>query len=119
MKAKEYAQKIRDKKYTPEIISQVVRELAKEIGVICRERNCQSISSINSVFKEVDQKYRAMCRILREKDNIILAEHGFQLLLQDLYKGEPLLKDMEYLTAPIIGIDYGSPVGKIKEDSNA
>ena len=108
MKAKEYAQKIRDKKYTPEIVSQVIRELAKEIGVICRERNCQSISSINSVFKEVDQKYRAMCRILREKDNIILAEHGFQLLLQDLYKGEPLLKDMEYLTAPIIGIDYGS-----------
>ena len=46
MKAKEYAQKIRDKKYTPEIVSQVVRELAKEIGVICRERNCQSISSI-------------------------------------------------------------------------
>ena len=108
MKAKEYAQKIRDKKYTPEVISQVIRELAKEISVICRERNCQSISSINSVFKEVDQKYRAMCRILREKDNIILAEHGFQLLLQDLYKGEPLLKDMEYLIVPIIGLDYGS-----------
>ena len=106
MKAKEYAQRIIDDNYSVQSISKVVFDMHKEIGVIATARNCQSASALNSVFEEMDQKYRAICRIVN-KDKVRLAEKGFKLYLQNLYAAMPLPVEIKYLEQPeaVMGVD--------------
>lgn len=104
MKAKEYAQRIIDDNYSVESISKVVLDMHKEIGVIAAARNCQSASALNSVFEEMDQKYRAICRIIN-KDKVIITEKGFKLYLQNLYAVMPLPIDLDYLKPSVMGVD--------------
>lgn len=109
MKAKEYAQRIIDDNYSTESISKVVFDMLKEIGVIAAARNCQSASALNSVFEEMDQRYRAMCKIINA-DKIRLNDKGFKLYLQNLYAAMPLPVEIEYLkqSEVIIGVDMAS-----------
>ena len=109
MKAKEYAQRIIDDNYSTQSISKVVFDMHKEIGVIATARNCQSASALNSVFEEMDQRYRAMCKIINA-DKIRLNDKGFKLYLQNLYAAMPLPVEIEYLkqSEVIIGVDMAS-----------
>ena len=96
MKAKEYAQRIIDDKYSQEVIFQVTKDLHAEISELVKSRHCQTESAFNSVFKEIDRKYRAICTIVN-KDSNILIPNGFQLLMQANYKDTKILSQLEYL----------------------
>lgn len=96
MKAKEYAQRIIDDNYSSDVVFQVVKDLHAEISEIIKMRHCQTESAFNSVFKEIDQKYRAICVIIN-KDSNILNPNGFQLLMRANYKDAKILSQLEYL----------------------
>lgn len=96
MKAKEYAQRIIDDNYSIEVIFQVIKDLHAEIYELVTSRHCQTESAVNSVFKEIDQKYRAICTIVN-KDSNIMVTNGFQLILQKNYAGTKVLSQLEYL----------------------
>ena len=96
MKAKEYAQRIIDDNYSIEVIFQVIKDLHAEISELATSRHCQTESAFNSVFKEIDRKYRAICIIVNKDSNIMVA-NGFQLILQKNYADNEVLSQLEYL----------------------
>ena len=69
MKAKEYVKRYQklvasgDQEIT---IWTVCNEMIKEIPVICKQRKAESNDAQLSVFKEIDQKYRAFARLLND-----------------------------------------------------
>ena len=88
MKAKEYAQRIIDDNYSIEVIFQVIEDLHAEISELATSRHCQTESAFNSVFKEMDQKYRAICTIVN-KDQQIMKVDGYKECLKLVYKDYP------------------------------
>lgn len=112
MKAKEYAQVLIDAKYSPDAIFQFSKDLAKEISTIMKLRNCQSASAINSVFLEIDQKYRAVRRIVNKHENAnVIKEDGFKELMYKLYADSPLRFELDFLKPKpeyVMGVDVAS-----------
>ena len=95
MKAKEYAQIIIDDNHSIDSITTVTKMLVDEIKTIAQARHCQTESALNSVFKEIDQKYRAMCRLVN-KDVDCLKEGGFKSFMKALYKNSPTILEFDY-----------------------
>jgi len=95
MKAKEYAQNIIDNNFSNESISQTITRLVREISTICEQRKCRTPEAISSVFKEVDDKYKAMCRIVN-KNRPMLIESGFRGVVEDAFKDNKDVMSLGY-----------------------
>ena len=103
MKAKEYAKKIIDDNYSKESIDQMVKDLVGEMKILIKNRNCQRFSAYSAVFSEMDQKYRAICKIVnndlsdRYKDDALLNVNGFQIVIYNLYSDSSLIFQIDSL----------------------
>lgn len=92
MKAKEYAQQILDSKFSEQAACDMVRDLMGEIQTLIKTRGCQTDSSINSVLREVDQKYKAICRIVNKTEgSFLLKEDGMKQMLLLTYINHPTI----------------------------
>ncbi len=97
MKAKQYAQTVIDNDFSIESLVEITKAMIDEVKTICDQRKCQSESVINSVFKEIDQKYRATCRIIN-KEKPIMNEKSFKKFMRELYKDIPRILELEYFS---------------------
>ncbi len=96
MKAKEYAQRVKDDSYSVESVKQLIQDLLGEITSIAKARNISKVSSMESVIRETRQKWIAVCNRAEglNKDGFdkFLVKHG--LLGEDLTLSMGILMKM-------------------------
>jgi hypothetical protein len=95
MKAKEYAKEIVEANYSDDAIFNMIKCLVGEIRHLNEQRNCQSMSAINSVFKEIDQKYRVVCKLVSVNGHNLNVD-GFKSFQKKLYSEEPDVLSLDY-----------------------
>ena len=79
MRAKDYANQYKSSKDKGQALGEIAKAMIVEIADIAKQRHCQSASSIVSVFKEQEQKWQALIRLLPNEG---IKESGFR----DLFK---------------------------------
>jgi len=79
-KAKEYAEMILVGNQD-ESIKKTADEMIREISELSRTRNVSSNSALKAIVVEQNKKWKAVCKIVN-KDEMILSETGFMMLLE-------------------------------------
>lgn len=97
MKAKEYAQIAIDAGYSPESFSRIIKDLTTEVYTLSKDRKCQTADAFNAVFKEMDQKYRAICSIVNRNQPVkIMREEGFKECMRIVYAEAKNIISLDY-----------------------
>ncbi len=65
-KAKEYAQQIKNGNCSADAQSAAALKIMDEVGELIKARKCYSDGAYEAVFRELKQKWLAICRILPE-----------------------------------------------------
>ena len=93
MKAKDYFDKYRnglvsdDKDTYVLTFHEMYKEMFKECVDVMNTRNIKQNDAVVSVFKEMNNKYNALCHLLaKEYGNSPIKENGFAVLACDTYE---------------------------------
>jgi len=86
MKAKDYAAKFSEEKTqgkeSIDCLTTILNDFTREMGQLSESRNVQTDSAVLAIYRELDQKYRAFCRLASTEDCIIKPD-GWRFFLQE------------------------------------
>lgn len=81
MKAKEYADRIIEARYSMKSVISVADDIAREAETLCRARRCGSQSAFDTVVREQYDKWNAICRIVNDHAGAdALRQDGLEVL---------------------------------------
>lgn len=87
MKAKDYFEKYSETITDNETLKKFSSELLDEAIGLIKARKCSSPEAVVSCFKEINNKYNSVCRMITEKyGEDVLVLNGFKVLAISHYK---------------------------------
>lgn len=93
MKAKDYAEQWKTSGKTTEELMKITQSLIEEIPDLCEKRRAKSSTAMISVFREIDDKWKAFARCFPNEINV----DGLRILL---LKSSPRTKELHHLIWP-------------------
>jgi hypothetical protein len=74
MKAKEIASRLKNWLQDPDILAQVLLEMLDETLALIKQRKCRHDSSFVAVYREQNQKWRAICNLVPDLPSNLFEE---------------------------------------------
>jgi hypothetical protein len=96
MKAKEWAEQLnkvddKDKQAILAFINLIVKDFIADLKRLITERHCQSNSAVGAIIRELDDKWRSVCRQDKHQTPILNPEGFVQFLKKKgMFVAEPL-----------------------------